>query len=63
MIRYREILGKKIRLLREIYSEAHGIKLTQEQLSTILGYASNAAISLIEAGKRGMSQDKIVKAG
>ena len=55
MIRYREILGKKIRLLREIHGS------TQEQLRTFLGYGSNAAISLIESGQRGMGKDKIVR--
>ena len=62
MIRYREILGKKLRLLREIYSETHSENLTQEQLGIILGYKSNSAISLIECGRRGMLQDKIVQA-
>jgi transcriptional regulator with XRE-family HTH domain len=57
MIRYREILGKKLRLLREINGS-----VTQEQLGMLLGYSSNSAISLIESGKRGMGQDKIVHA-
>ena len=62
MIRYREVLGKKLRLLREIYSETHGINFTQEMLADVLNYKSNGGISLVESGKRGMSQDRIMKA-
>jgi len=52
---YQQILGKKIRVLRDMKGWSQ-LKLAHE-----IGYSSSGAISLIESGERGMSQDKIVE--
>lgn len=46
-------IGRRIQKLREQN------KLTRLQLAKILGYESETAIYLIEAGKRGLAPDKL----
>jgi len=53
---YRHILGKKIRMLRDI------ARMTQMDLANALGYTSTGMISQIEAGAKGMDPEKIIEA-
>jgi transcriptional regulator with XRE-family HTH domain len=55
-IKYRKIVGNKIRLLREIRG------LSQMDLAYGLGYNSTGAISQIESGARGMGKLKTLEA-
>jgi transcriptional regulator with XRE-family HTH domain len=52
----RKIMGKKIRILREM----NGV--TQVELAKILGYTSTGTISLIENGIKGMKPVVVIKA-
>ena len=52
----RKIMGKKIRILREMNS------VTQVELAKILGYKSTGTISLIENGIKGMKHVVVIKA-
>jgi len=52
----RKIMGKKIRILREMN------KVTQVELAKILGYKSTGTISLVENGIKGMKHVVIIKA-
>lgn len=54
--RFNEILGRKIKLLREIKG------MDQMDLAYALGYNSSGMISLIERGVRGMSKKRIAAA-
>jgi len=53
---YRHILGKKIRMLRDI------ARMTQMDLANALGYTSTGMVSQIEAGAKGMDPEKIIEA-
>ena len=53
---FAQILGRKIRALRKIR------RMSQPDVAEALGYNSSGTISLIEAGKSGMSQEKIFDA-
>jgi len=53
---YRHILGKKIRILREM------VEMTQMDLANALGYTSTGMVSQIETGAKGMDPEKIIKA-
>ena len=52
----RKIMGKKIRILREMNN------VTQMELAKSLGYTSTGAISLIENGIKGMKHVTVIKA-
>jgi transcriptional regulator with XRE-family HTH domain len=52
----RRIMGKKIRLLRELND------ITQVDLAKLLGYSSTGTISLIENGIKGMKNVAVIKA-
>jgi transcriptional regulator with XRE-family HTH domain len=52
----RKIMGKKIKILREMNS------VTQVELAKILGYKSTGTISLIENGIKGMKHVVVIKA-
>ncbi|MDD2389448.1 MAG: helix-turn-helix transcriptional regulator [Desulfobacterales bacterium] len=53
---YKSILGKKIRVLRELRG------WSQLKLALELNYSSSGSISLIESGERGMDQERIAEA-
>ena len=52
----RKIMGKKIRILREMND------VTQMELAKVLGYASTGTISLVENGIKGMKNVVVIKA-
>jgi len=52
---YKCILGKKIRVLRELRG------WSQLKLALELNYSSSGAISLIESGERGMDRKRRLK--
>jgi len=53
---FNQILGNKIRTLREIKG------MSQMDLAYKLGYNSTGAISQIESGDRGMGKEKLINA-
>lgn len=56
MLTFKQIFGKKLRILRELHGD-----MTQAELGHALGYSSTGTISLIESGQRGMDNNRMAK--